>query len=242
MLVINEAFAREFFPGIADPVGRRLRDEEGNWATVVGVAVDVKHYGLEVPMRPATYHPLPEYPADALTLALKTRGEPTALVASARALLREMDPDLALYQVRTMEQALRRSMTARATYSFLLVVFAALALVLALGGTYGVTAYLATQRTREIGIRLALGAQRADIRRNVLRGSLGVVGTGVLLGVVLSLGAARTLSSLLFGVPPHDLAVLGGATAVLVATALIASWLPAARASRVDPMTTLRAD
>lgn len=242
---INEAFAREFFPGGEDPVGRRMRearDDEARWATLVGLVGDVKHYGLERPMRPGVYFPLPEQAADSLTLALKTRGAPTALVATARALLRELDPDLAVYEVRSMEEALRRSLTARATYSFLLAVFAALALVLALGGTYGVTAYLATQRTREIGIRLAVGAQKADIRRNVLKGSLAVVVTGIGIGLLSSLGAARGLQSLLFGVRPHDGAVLGGAAAVLLFTALAASWLPAARAARIDPMTTLRGD
>ena len=141
-----------------------------------------------------------------------------------------------------MEQALRQSMTTRATYSFLLAVFAALAVVLALGGAYGVTAYLATQRTREIGIRLALGAQKADIRRAVVMGSLAAVAVGIALGLASSLGAARGLQTLLFGVRPHDPAVLGGAAAVLLVTAFAATWLPAARAARVDPMTTLRAD
>ena len=182
----------------------------------MGVVGDVKHYGLERPMRPGLYFPLPDYPADSLTVALKTGGEPSALAAPARALLRELDPDLAVNQVRTMEDALRRSLTTRATYSWMLAVFAFLALVLALGGTYGVTAYLATQRTREIGIRLALGAQGADIRGAVLRGSLAVVGAGVGLGVLSSLGVARLLSSLLFGVAPHDLVALGSAVAVLV--------------------------
>jgi putative ABC transport system permease protein len=156
--------------------------------------------------------------------------------------VRELDPDLAVFQVRSMEEALRRSLAARSTYSWLLAVFALLALVLALGGTYGVTAYLATQRTREMGIRMALGAQRADIRRSVLRGSLTVVATGAALGLAASLAAARGLSSLLFGVSPHDARVLLGAIAVLAVTALAASWLPAARISRVDPMATLRAE
>jgi predicted permease len=245
VVVINEAFAREFFPGVADPVGRRIRrgsKDDNPWVTVVGLVGDVKHYGLERPMRPGLYFPLPDYPADGLTIALKTSGEPNALAAPARAVMRELDPDLAVYQVRTMEEALRRSLTTRATYSWLLAVFAFLAFVLALGGTYGVTAYLATQRTREIGIRLALGAQGADIRGAVLRGSLAVVGIGVALGMLSSLGVARLLSSLLFGVPPHDLLVLGTTGGVLFVSSLLANWLPAARAARVDPMTTLRAE
>jgi ABC-type antimicrobial peptide transport system permease subunit len=206
------------------------------------VVADVRHYGLEKPMRPGLYFPLPARPADSMTLALKTQGDPGSLAGAARSAVRELDPDLALYQVRTMEQALQRSTVARATYSWLLAVFALLALVLALGGTYGVTGYLATQRTRELGIRMALGARAADIRRSVLRGSLAVVGTGMVLGALASLGAARMLSGLLFGVPPHDPVVLGGTILLLGLTALAASWLPALRASRIDPMATLRTD
>src|SRR5262249_7615124 len=137
VVVINEAFAREFFNGVADPVGRRIRgggDGKSPWITVVGLVADVKHYRPQKPMRPAIYLPLPSSPVDSLTIALKTSGDPAALAGSARALLRELDPDLAVYQVRTMEEALRRSLTTRATYSWMLSVFALLALVLALGG------------------------------------------------------------------------------------------------------------
>jgi len=244
-VIVNEAFVREFMPGEAHPVGRRLRrasSGETPWIEVLGVVGDVKHYGLERPMRPGVYFPLPAAPVDNLTVALKTRGEPESLVAGARAAVRQLDSDLAVFQVRTMEQALRRSMTARATYSWLLAVFALLALLLALGGTYGVTGYLASQRTREMGIRIALGARTADIRRSVLKGSLGVVALGMILGALLSVAAANQISSLLFGVSPHDPVVLVGAVLVLGLTALAASWFPAVRASRVDPMTTLRSE
>ena len=196
--IVNEAFVREFMPGEAHPVGRRFRRASSSktpWIPILGVVADVKHYGLERPMRPGVYFPLPGAPADALTVALKTEGEAEGLVAGARAVVRELDPDLAVYQVRTMEQALRRSMTARATYSWLLAVFAGLALLLALGGTYGVTGYLASQRTREMGIRMALGARAADIRRSVLRGSLGVVCLGMALGALLSVAAASQISA-----------------------------------------------
>jgi ABC-type antimicrobial peptide transport system permease subunit len=206
------------------------------------MVADVKHYGLERPMRPGLYLALPQSPEAGLTLALKTRGEPGALAGPARAVVRALDPDLGLYQVRTMEEAVRQSLAARATYSWMLAVFALLALVLALGGTYGVTAYLVTQRAREIGIRLALGARRGDIRRSVVAGSLAVVGAGIGLGVLGSLAVARWLSGLLFGVAPHDLAALGGATGILVCTSLAANWASAARAARVDPMSILRTD
>jgi len=244
--IVNEAFVREFLPGEAHPVGHRFRrassGETPPWIPILGVVGDVKHYGLERPMRPGLYFPITARPVDSLTVALKTAGDPESLVAGARAAVRELDSDLAVFQVRTMEQALRRSLTARATYSWLLAVFALLAVLLALGGTYGVTSYLASQRTREMGIRIALGARTADIRRSVLKGSLAVVVIGMVLGALSSIAAANQISSLLFGVSPHDPVVLVGAVLVLGLTALAASWLPAVRASRVDPMTTLRSE
>ena len=141
-----------------------------------------------------------------------------------------------------MEQSLQRSLRIRSLYSWMLGVFAMLALVLALGGTYGVSAYLVTQRRREMAIRIALGARAVDIFRSVLSGSLGVATVGVVAGVGASLVVGRLLSTLLFGVKPHDLLVLAGAAGVLLATALAANYWPARRASRVDPMASLRAE
>jgi putative ABC transport system permease protein len=141
-----------------------------------------------------------------------------------------------------MEQALQRSLRIRSVYSWMLGVFAALALLLALGGTYGVSAYLVTQRRRELAIRIALGAGAAAIFRSVLRGSLGVVAVGVAAGVAASLLTGRLLETLLFGVQPTDALVVAGAAGLLLATALAANYWPARRASRVDPMTSLRTE
>jgi ABC-type antimicrobial peptide transport system permease subunit len=209
---------------------------------VVGLAEDVRHYGLEKPMRPGMYMPVAQYPLDTLAVAIRTKGDPSAFVPTARAAIRELDPELPLYQVRTMQEALGRSLAQRTLYSWLLGVFAAMALVMALGGTYGVTSYLVSQRTREIGIRVALGARTIDIARNVLRGSLGVVMLGLVGGIAGALAVARWLEGLLFGVLPHDPRVLFTATAILVTTAALANWLPARRASRIDPMRSLRAE
>jgi putative ABC transport system permease protein len=175
-------------------------------------------------------------------VAVRTIGEPDGFVATARAAVRDLDPDLPLFRIRTMEDALRRSLAQRALYSWLLGLFALMALVLALGGTYGVTSYLVSQRTREIGIRVALGARMPDIVRTVLGRSLTVVGVGVALGIAASIGAARVLGDLLFGVPPHDLRILSTTIAVLLAMAALANLLPARRAARVDPMRTLRTE
>jgi ABC-type antimicrobial peptide transport system permease subunit len=159
-----------------------------------------------------------------------------------RGIVREMDPELPIYDAKTMEERMALSMTLRAAYSWMLGVFASIALLLALGGSYGVTSYLVSQRTRELGIRVALGAGRRDISRAVLKGSLAVVSIGVVVGVASAIGAGRFLSALLFGVPPYDAVILTIAAIALFSTGLIANWLPARRASRVDPMASLRAD
>jgi predicted permease len=241
--VVNETFAKTFWPGVDDPVGKRFKgagNPKAPWITVVGVAGDVKHYGLERPMRPGIYFPLTVGRFNTMTVAIRTAADPAAFTATARATLRELDPELPMFRVRTMEEALRRSMAQRATYSWLLGIFACMALVLALGGSYGVTSYLVSQRTREIGIRVALGARSVDIVRAVLRRSLVNVAAGVAVGVAASLGLARLLADLLFGVPPHDLLILASATLVLLTLAIAANWLPARRAARVDPMRSLR--
>jgi ABC-type lipoprotein release transport system permease subunit len=222
-------------------IGKRVRNSEKNpWRTVVGVVHDIKHYGLERPVRPGAYIPVPVM--SGMTVALRAKGDPAALAPSVRAALREIDPELPAYDLRTMDERLARSRSLRATYSWMLGVFAIMALLLALGGSYGVTSYLVSQRTRELGIRVALGASRTDISRAVLKGSVAVVTAGVLVGVIGAVGAGRFLSSLLFGVPPYDALILSTAVAALFTTGVLANWLPARRASRVDPMVSLRAE
>jgi predicted permease len=242
-VVVNETFVKTFWPGVDDPIGRRIGDaERKRWTTVVGVVEDVKHYGLEEPMRPGVYLPVRQVPSGTMTVAIRTKGDPRAFTATARAAVRELDPGLAMYRIRTMEDALARSLLQRQLYSWLIGVFAALALVLALGGAYGVTTYLVSQRTREIGIRVALGARTADIARAVLRGALVVIGAGVAAGAAGAVAGARFMGDLLFGVPPHDPIVLGAAAALLLAFAAGANWLPARRAAKLDPMRSLRAE
>ncbi len=244
VVIVNETFARTFFPGVDNPVGRRIRstNDDAPWNLIVGYVADVKHYGLERPMRPGVYWPLAQSAPATMAVAIKTDVEAEALTASARMALRGLDPELPMFNVRTMQTALARTMALRTTYSWMLAVFALTALALALGGTYGVSSYLVTQRTREIGIRVALGAARADIMRGVLRASLAAVGTGIVVGVIAALGVGRFLEALLFGVAPHDAAILSGASAVLVLAAVLANVLPARRAARVDPMISLRTE
>jgi ABC-type antimicrobial peptide transport system permease subunit len=153
-----------------------------------------------------------------------------------------MDPELPIYNARAMNERMKLSLTLRAAYSWTLAVFAGIALLLAVGGSYGVTSYLVSQRRRELGIRVALGARSRDISGAVLKGSITIIGIGVTIGITAAMGAGRWLSSLLFGVPPYDALILSIAVAALCAGGFLANWLPARRASRVDPMVSLRAE
>ena len=151
--------------------------------TVVGVVADVKHDGLERDMRPGVYLPLPRIVQSTMSFAVRTAGDPAALIPTARTIVRDMDPELPIYNARTMNERKMLSLTVRAAYSWMLAVFAGIALLLALGGSYGVTSYLVSQRARELGIRVALGARRRDISRAVLKGSIAVIGIGVAIGI-----------------------------------------------------------
>ena len=248
-IIVNETFAKQMWPGQSSVIGKRVHlgstprpGRSIQWLSVVGVAKDVKHYGLEQPVRPGVYLPEPLQPRAMNTVVLKMAGDPAAIASAARAAMRDVDPEIPAYDMRTMDERLARSRSLRAAYSWMLGVFAVMALVLALGGSYGVTSYLVSQRTRELGIRVALGAKRSDISRTVLKGSLGVVSIGVVIGIVGAIGAGRLLSSLLFGVPPYDALILALAVSALAATGFLANWLPARRASRVDPMISLRSE
>jgi predicted permease len=243
-VIVNETFVKTFFPAGTDAIGKRIRMGQKNpWLTLVGVAADVKHYGLERPVRPGVYMPaLYWMPLSGMTMAIRTAGAAADLGPSVRAALRDLDPDVPAFDMRTMSARLDRSRSLRAAYSWILGVFAGMALLLALGGSYGVTSYLVSQRTREMGIRVALGAGRADISRTVLRSSALVVVLGIAAGLLAAVAAGRLLASLLFGVPPHDPVVLTVALVALLGTGVLANWLPARRAARVDPMVSLRAD
>ena len=248
-IIVNEAFVQTTWPGTASAVGKRVfvgtdppRDRPIAWMTVVGVTKDLKHYGLEKPVRPGVYLPTGWSPRSLNTVVLKTNSDPSAIAATVSAAVRDVDPEIPAYDMKSMDERLVLSRSLRAAYSWMLGVFAVMALLLALGGSYGVTSYLVSQRTRELGIRVALGARSADISRAVLKGSLVVVTVGVAIGVTAAIGAGRLLSSLLFGVQPYDALILAIAAVSLLSMGLLANWLPARRASRVDPMVSLRSE
>ena len=244
VVIVNETFVKTFWPNVQDPVGRRIKGtgRTSPWMTVVGYVADVKHYGLERPMRPGIYVPLRQTPSLTMSVVLRSSGEAAAIVPMVRGVLRELDPDLAMYRVRTMDEALKRSLAQRRLYSWLLGVFASIALVLAVSGAYGVTSYLISQRTREIGIRVALGARHRDISRAVLRSGVVIAAVGVVLGLAGAVALSRYIADLLFGVKPYDALILAGSAATLLVVAGTANWLPARRAARVDPMLSLRGE
>lgn len=244
VVVVNETFVRSFWGEGAKGVGRRIKyhGAENPWMTVVGVTADVKHYGLDRPMRPGVYLPLSNDPRSALMVAVHSDRDPALVATSLRDVVRRIDPDIPLYRVRTMDEWMRLSLAPRAALAWMLAVFAGLALVLAIGGAYGVSTYLVTQRTREIGIRVALGARTSDVFRGVVTSGLAAVGAGIVCGLALSLGLGGVMAGLLLGVSPFDPAVLGAVTAILLATAVAANGLPARRAARIDPMRSLRAE
>jgi predicted permease len=243
-LVVNESFVKTFWGEGANGVGRRIKYGGPNspWMTIVGVAGDVKHYGLERPVRPGVYFPVGRSTRPTMMMAIHTSVDPASVTPAVRDLLRRMDPEIPLYRVRTMEDQIRQSMALRAAFSWMLAVFAGLAFVLAIGGAYGVAMYLVTQRTREIGIRVALGARTKDIFRSVVASGVTVVLVGVACGLAGSVAVARLLGDTLFGVSAYDASVLVFVTVVLTGTALLANGLPARKAARIDPMRSLRTE
>lgn len=239
-MVINQTMARQFFSG--DPIGREVRIPGGKYV-VVGIAGDVHHRGLDVSPRPEMFVPLEQYYAyGSMNLVVRTMGEVNATSSAIRAAIHAVDPDQPVGTIRTMEELVGDSMSGRRFVAWLLSALAALGLGLAAVGVYAVMGLTITQRRRELGIRLALGAAPETIAGRILRQALAMVLPGVGLGLLAALFATRLLQSQLFEVGRLDLPSLIGSALLLVSVALLASWVPARRAARVDPMSTLRAD
>jgi putative ABC transport system permease protein len=242
VVIINEMLAEQLWPGVTDPVGRRLRfrGSDGPWLTVIGVAENVKHYGLDEPSRPSLFVPLRQRFRGSLAVLAHASVNPASLIAPIRSIVRELNPDLPVFQVGSMASALAQSMALRRTYSRFLAIFAIVALALAAGGLYGVVSYGVNQRTKELGIRVALGARREQLVGMVLRQGMWLLVAGLAIGTLAAIGAVRLLSSLLFGVRDGDPLVFATAAAVLAGTAIVANLVPAWRASRLDPQAALR--
>ncbi|WP_342379725.1 ABC transporter permease [Myxococcus stipitatus] len=243
VVVLNESAARRFFPE-GEAVGQRLRlgDSSTPWLTVVGVVGDTRYDGPDKDARPEAYVPALQRSLFFMSFAARTSLEPLALAGSVRSAVAALDKDLPLSALRTMEQRVEAA-TARPRFvSLLVAVFALLSLLLAGVGLSGVMAYSARQRTREIGIRMALGARPSDVLRMVLGQGMRLALAGVALGLLGAWALTRVLSSQLFGVSATDPVVFGSLSVLVAGVALLATWLPAYRATRVDPQVALRAE
>ena len=244
VVVVSRAFAKAYFPG-ENPVGKRIRftySAQNPFLQIVGVAADTASIDLAAPPPPIIYAPNDQGPSTYLSFMVRTGGEPDAFVGAARAALQEMDPQLPLIQPQSLEQIANQSPSVflRRYPSYLIGSLAALALALAVVGLYGLISHMVLQRTREIGIRVALGAQRRDILRMVLRQGIRATVAGVAIGVVAGLALTRLLRSLLYGVTPGDWLTFLSVAVLLLVVALAACSIPARRATRVDPIVALR--
>lgn len=242
-VIVNDTFARRFWPN-EDPLGKRIRHRGSDepWMTVVGVARDVKHYGLDQPMIPGVYLPYAQERCRVMTVVARTAAEPLNLVSSVRETIRRIDPDLPLYDVATMSQRLHQSLWLRRLYSSLIGAFAAVALIMAVGGMYGVFSYVVGGRTREIGVRLALGAPRGSVLWMVLRQGLLLAAIGIGLGLSGTLVTVPLMKRLLLGIHGVDLLLCGVILVLLTVVALLACYVPARRAAKIDPMAALRCE
>jgi predicted permease len=245
--IIDEATARRYWWPDHDPVGRRLRirlrfgqNPVNPWSTVVGVVKNIKHDGLDVDGVPHIYVPLNQFVGRSLSLALRTSLPASTLEPQIRGAIQSVDPGLPVFNVTSLDEVLDASLAPRRFSASLVAGFAGGALLLASIGIYGLLAYMVGQRSREIGLRLALGAQRADVLRLVLGKGVVLAGLGIVIGVIFSASTASMMASLLYGVRPHDPAVFLIVPLLLLAVAALASYLPARRATKVNPMIAFR--
>jgi putative ABC transport system permease protein len=242
-VIINETLARKYY-GKENPIGKRLKgggtDRTSNpWMEIVGVVGDVKYEGLDIPTAPAYYMPFLQNPIRGMNLVVSASLTPAALTSAVRAEVRNIDPEIPVARVSTMEKLIDESVAQPRFRTFLIGIFSAVAMLLAAIGIYGVVAYSVSQRTHEIGIRMAVGAQRGDVLRMVVRQGMRLTLVGVVLGVIGALALTRLTANLLFGVGATDPVTFAAISILLICVALLASYIPARRAARLDPMTAL---
>ncbi|HEV3410232.1 MAG TPA: ABC transporter permease [Chthoniobacterales bacterium] len=241
VLLINETLAKRYFPN-EDPIGKRIAVSwfEGEIDEIVGVVADIREGALNKDPEPAIYWPHPREPYSGMALVVRASGDAARLATAVQKEIRALDPEQPVADVRTMEQVIERSIARPRFNTLLLSIFAGVALVLASVGLYGVMNYSATQRTHEVGIRMALGATRADIMRLVVGNGMMLTLLGIAIGVVASWGLTRLMQSFLFGVGATDALTFLGVSALLIFVALIANYIPAHKATRVNPTVALR--
>jgi putative ABC transport system permease protein len=243
-LIVNETMARKFWPG-ESALGKRIKfGNDDPWITIVGVVADVREMGLDVPVKSEMYLPyrqitgFPFYkPRD---LVIRTAGDPMKIVTAVRNEIHAVDPDQPVSNIATLDQVLSDETQSRSIGMLLLMAFAALALLLAMLGIYAVLAYFVTQHRPEIGVRLALGAQRSDILGLVLKKGMRLALAGVAIGLATAFVLTRLMASLLFGVSATDPITFAAIALMLSGVALLACYVPARRATKVDPLVALR--
>jgi putative ABC transport system permease protein len=246
VVVVNRKLAEQFWPG-QDPIGKRLKvgpaDSPNPWTTVIGVVGDVRQVGLQGEQRLEMYASYKQDPRGFIAprdLVVRSTFDPESIVAAVREQVWAVDKDQPVSNVRTMEQVFTSAVARERFQALLLGLFAGLALVLAVVGLYGVMSYAVTQRTHEIGIRMALGAQRTEVLRLIIGEGMLLTLVGVALGLGVALGVTRLMTGILYGVTATDPTTFVAVAGLLVAVAFIACYIPARRATRVDPLVALR--
>src|SRR5688572_15399812 len=248
VLIVNEALARQYFPN-EDPIGKRVapgfstvpvHDDESGMREIVGVVADVKHQTLQAATPPEIYFPQSQMPMSAMTVVVRTAGDPRALQRAVRSVVQSLDRNAPVYTVRTVEEILDRSVATPRFNTLLVGLFAVVALILTMVGLYGVMSCAVAENTQQIGIRMALGAQRRDVLRVILGQGMRLTIVGVVIGLGAALGLTRLMSSLLFGIGSTDPWTFTSVAVLLLCVAASACYLPARRAMNVDPMTALR--
>jgi putative ABC transport system permease protein len=246
VLVVNRAFAKRFFPN-ENPIGQAMsldwgRDSTGETRQIVGIVGDVHSFGLADEPEPTVYTPMMQTPDQGLSILIRTTKAPATFATPVREIVRSLDREVPMYSVQTMEERVGSSVDRQRFYATLIGIFAAVALILSAVGLYGVIAYAVSQRTHELGVRVALGATADRISRMVIGEGLALTAAGAVIGIAGSIFAGKLVATLLFGVSPFDPVTLSAVIAVLALVATFASWLPARRAARVDPLVAMRGD
>ncbi|MEP6922225.1 MAG: ABC transporter permease [bacterium] len=241
VVLVNEAFSKKFLPG-QQPIGQRLEtgSKEKQTQEIVGIVADVKNDDVEEAADPTAYFPYAQNPNRTMNLVIRGTQEPTRLVSAVRSEVRALDPGLPVSNVKTLSEMIAERISAKRLMTYILAVFALCALLLASVGIYGVMSYAVTQRTQEIGIRMALGARAADVLSLVLKNGMSLALIGVAIGLVGAVALTRLLASFLFHVTPTDKITFAGVALILVGVALLACYIPARRATKVDPLVALR--
>jgi predicted permease len=246
-VIVTEEFARQFFPG-EDPIGKRIKPSgsvkpgEPPVREIIGVVSDSRLISLSAVPKPEIYVPHQQFAIQGMSLVVRSITNPESLTETLRKTVNELDKDVALFRPRTLVGYASQSVSQPRFNAMLVGLFALIALVLAAAGIFGVISYTVTQRTQEIGIRLALGAQRGDVLRLIIGQGMRLLMIGLVCGFAGVFGLGHLLQSLLFGIEAHDAATIAGVSAILAVVALLACWIPARRAAGVDPVIALRSE